>query len=64
MVRLYKRGKIWYLRWSENGKIRKQSTKTTRKEVAEEIRRKREEELLLGRTIKRPMSVNELLEAF
>jgi len=64
MTKIYKRGKYWWLDYYENGIRRQKSTKTTRKEIAENIAREKEKELLLGRYVKEEMPIMELIELY
>jgi integrase len=36
-VKLYKRGKVWWMRWNKNGKLYRESTKCTNKRLAESV---------------------------
>lgn len=64
MVTKYKRGKIWYLSWYEGKKRKQKSAQTTSKEIAEQLRRIKERELLLGHTITKELSIDELLSNY
>jgi integrase len=44
-VLTYKRGKVWWLRWTENGRTERETTGCSTREAAERVRRRRELEL-------------------
>lgn len=47
---LFRRAGVWYVSWWKGGTRVKESTGTDNRKVAEDVRRQREKEMILGET--------------